>query len=92
MLALPIRHQRDEVACGSRGVWLQLKQVTESPKYRRGGGLVRNPMVAMSIKASLGSFALITCLGLWKWLEMGLSPRITCTARSCPSLWRKISD
>ena len=41
-----------------------------------GRGLVRNLGIATSIKASLGSFALITCLGLWKLLEMGLNPRI----------------
>ena len=32
-----------------------------------GGGLDRNPGTAMPIKASLRSFALIMCLGLWKW-------------------------
>ena len=42
-----------------------------------GGGLVRNPRIATSIKASIGSFALITFLGLWKLLEMGLNSRIS---------------
>ena len=45
-----------------------------------GGSLVKNQGIATSIKASLGSLALITYLGAWKQLEMGLNLRITCTA------------
>ena len=37
------------------------------------GGCGKNPGTATSIKANLGSFALIICLGLWKCLEMGLN-------------------
>ena len=62
-------------------------------EYRGGGGrggLVKNPGTATSIKASLGSLALIMYLGARKQLEMGLNPRITCTARSCRSRWSKI--
>ena len=54
------------------------------------GGLVKNPGTATSIKANLGSLALIMYLGARKQLEMGLNPRITCTTRSCPSRWSKI--
>ena len=45
-----------------------------------GGVLVRKPGTATLIRASLGSLALITCLGLLKRLEIGLKPRIMCTA------------
>ena len=44
------------------------------------GGLVKNLGTATSIKASLGSLALITCLGDWKRVEIGLNPKIMCTA------------
>ena len=44
--------------------------------------IVRKLGTATSIRASLGSLALITCLGLWKRLEMGLKLKIMCTARS----------
>ena len=47
-----------------------------------GGAVVRKPGTTTLIKASLDSLALITCLGLWKCLEIGLKPRIMCTARS----------
>ena len=45
-----------------------------------GAAVVRKPGTATSIRASLGSLALIMCLGLWKRLEIGSKLRITCTA------------
>jgi len=48
-----------------------------------GGGFVKNPRTATSIYANLRSFTLITCLGHWKRLEIGLNPRITWTSWSC---------
>ena len=70
--------------------WCRQLRVLSIERGGGRGGLVKNPGTATSIKASLGSLALITYLGARKQLEMGLNPRITCTARSCPSRWSKI--
>ena len=43
-----------------------------------GGGLDRNPRIATSIKASLRSFALIMCLGLWKWNRLESEDHVYC--------------
>ena len=59
----------EQLGCSGAGNWASW--------VPNGGDLVRNLRIATSIKASIGSFALIICLGLWKLLEMGLNSRIS---------------
>ena len=57
-----------------------------------GGGFQIKPSTATLTKARHESLAVITCLDTWSRLDIGLKPRMTCTAQSCPSRCRKISD
>ena len=51
-----------------------------------------NPSMTTSTSANHGSLALIMFFETWKRVEMGLKPKMTCTARSWPSRFKKISD
>ena len=53
--------------------------------------VTRKPGVATLIRCSWGSFALITHLGAWKLLDIGVLPNIKWTALSWPSEWTKTS-
>lgn len=57
-----------------------------------GRGLLIKPLMATSTRARWESQALITCLDVWKWLDMGVKPRTMWIARSWLSRCRKILD
>ena len=82
------RTKWEEVATSSTLRW----EVNFIGWVSAGGGPVRKPGTAMLIWCSQRSFALITYLGAWKLVEMGLYPRIRWAARSCSSICTKILD
>ena len=60
--------------------WGSMKTGSSTGWVLARGGFQMNPLMATSTSAKCESFALITCFETWQWVEMGLKPKMICTA------------